>query len=78
VLEEEFLQLIYYYIYVIEKECEWDDVLNLLRLKEESDSAEINSHIDEAIKRILAKYLRIGEKDMDVFYSAVIDQYIHS
>jgi hypothetical protein len=53
-------------------------VLNLLRLKEESDSAEINSHIDEAIKRILGKYLRIGEKDMDLFYSAVIQKYIHS
>lgn len=70
------MQLIYYYIYVIEKESEWDDVLNLLRLKEESESAEINGHIDEAIKRILGKYLRIGERDIDLFYSAVIQKYI--
>lgn len=51
-------------------------MLNLLRLKEENDNAEINSHIDEAIKRLLMRYLRIGGKDIDLFYGVVIERYI--
>jgi hypothetical protein len=70
--EGDYTHLIYYYVYYVEKECEWDDFLNLIRLKDEIDHEEINQHIDEVGARLLSHFLKANDKEAQALYQLVL------
>ena len=74
--EEGVEQLIWSYIQWLERECEWDDVLNLFRLMEDSRSEGIIIQLESVIKRFLVSFLKISEDNMDNFFDIVINKYL--
>lgn len=70
--EEDAMQLIYYYIFYVEKECEWDDLHNLIRARTKYYEKEFQEHIEEVTTRYLSNYLKVGKEDSEKIFAVLL------
>jgi hypothetical protein len=56
----------------VEKQCEWDDVLNLIQLRHKYPQKEFYANIDDLVIKTLSNYLRIMEKESKKIYELIL------